>query len=189
MAGNGRKRVAILTRQLLFDLDQFGPCIVFWLLHLPRCAPTSWLPDRPRGQFVLGEHWQLSGWWSGPESLPRYLELPVGGWYWAWTAWMGPWGMGRYVNSVVLSRSRAADPRGPNPPAHPTCCKVLQWFPHGAPLFSRSRMDHLTPGKTKWISPDRAPRSWENSNVLRGHPLGRALTRQNPRPDDTWLWW
>lgn len=62
-------------------------------------------------------------------------------------------------------------------------CKVLQWFPHGAPLFSRSRMDHLTPGKNKWISPDRAPRSQKTQMCLGVHSLGRALARQNTRPD------
>lgn len=102
--------------------------------------------------------------------------------------------MGRYVNSLLLLQllqveSCRPQRTEPHLPTHAHACppacaaKVLQWFPYGAPLFSRSRMDHLTPGKREWISPDRAPRSLKNSNVFRGHSLGRALARQNTRPD------
>lgn len=97
---------------------------------------------------------------------------------------MGPWGMARYVNSVVLSRSRAADPRGPEPACPlssscPVCLQSPAVVPTWRTTFLQVENGSLDSRKTKWISPDRAPRSRKTQMCLGGV----ALARQNTRPD------
>lgn len=101
---------------------------------------------------------------------------------------MGPWGMGRYVNSVVLSRSRAADPRGPEPTC-PLSCPVCLQSPAVVPTwrttFLQVENGSLDSRKNQVDIPrPRTPIS-KNSNVHKGgeHSLGRALARRNTRPD------
>lgn len=67
-AGDGRRWVAILTRQPVLLLGSIRACTVCFVLHLPRCALTSSLPDRPRTQVVSGQ-WVALGWCLGPEDL------------------------------------------------------------------------------------------------------------------------
>lgn len=99
---------------------------------------------------------------------------------------MGPWGMGRYVNSVVLLQVESCRPQRTEPTSPLSSQSVLQSpavVPTWRTTFLQVEDGSLDSRKTKWISPDRAPRSQKTQMCLGVHSLGRALARQNTRPD------
>lgn len=111
-------------------------------------------PDRPRMQVAWVGSWVADwvGWCLGPEGPDRPCLCPVQNSPWAdGMSLDGAVGNGTLCKlcgtlQVESCRPQRARTHLPTLFVQPVC-KVLQWFPHGAPLFSRSRMDHLTPGK------------------------------------------
>lgn len=81
---------------------------------------------------------------------------------------MGPWGMGRYVNSAVLLQVESCRPQRPEPTCPLSALQSPAVVPTWRTTFLQVEDGSLDSRKTKWISPDRAPRSRKTQMRLGG---------------------